>query len=287
MVETRETAGWRVLVVGATGGVGQLVVAELLRQGIATRVISRSHAKAQRLFADAVEIAIADLRHPDTLPPVLEGITHIICATGTTAFPSKKWDADFEEQLSGIPSALAWGRIYWDGDYRRRHTHNRPGQVDGEGVANLVAAVQTNLERFVFLSSIGIERKDQVPFSILNAFGVLDAKQMGETAIIKSGLPYTIIRPARLIDGPYTSYDLNTLLKAQTQDRQGVIIGTGDQLNGQASRIDVAAASVACLHYPVTVNQTFEIVNRGPRPSLLDWGQCFQTLKPPEKPPQP
>lgn len=28
-----------------------------------------------------------------------------------------------------------------------------------------------------------------------------------------SGLPYTILRPSRLTDGPYTSYDLNTLLQ--------------------------------------------------------------------------
>ena len=28
-----------------------------------------------------------------------------------------------------------------------------------------------------------------------------------------SGLPYTLLRPSRLTDGPYTSYDLNTLLQ--------------------------------------------------------------------------
>lgn len=72
----------------------------------------------------------------------------------------------------------------------------------------------------------GIQRKDKFPFSILNAFGVLDAKQRGEEAIISSGLPYTIIRPGRLIDGPYTSYDLNTLLKAKTGGKSRFSIAT-------------------------------------------------------------
>ena len=48
------------------------------------------------------------------------------------------------------------------------------------------------LSQFVFVSSCGILRKDKPPFSLLNAFGVLDAKQKGEEAIIRSGLPYTI-----------------------------------------------------------------------------------------------
>lgn len=271
-----DKSAWRVLVAGATGGVGQLVVAELVQQNIAVRALTRSRAKAERLFGQAAEIAIADLRRPETLPPTLEGITHIICATGTTAFPTKRWDADFEDDLSGLPSVLAWGRIYWDPDYRRRHTRNRPQQVDGEGVANLVAAVSANLERFVFISSVGIERKGQFPFSILNAFGVLDAKQKGESSIIHSGRPYTIIRPGRLVDGPYTSYDLNSLMQAKTGGDQDVVIGTGDELNGQASRVDVAAASVACLSHPVTKNQIFEMVNRGSRPRQFDWGERFQ-----------
>jgi hypothetical protein len=36
---------------------------------------------------------------------------------------------------------------------------------------------------------------------------------MGEQALMDSGLPFTILRPGRLTDGPYTSYDVNTLLK--------------------------------------------------------------------------
>ena len=44
--------------------------------------------------------------------------------------------------------------------------------------------------------------------------GVLKWKKEGERLLQGSGLPWTIVRPNRLTDGPYTSYDLNTLLKA-------------------------------------------------------------------------
>jgi uncharacterized protein YbjT (DUF2867 family) len=145
-------------------------------------------------------------------------------------------------------------------------------------VKNLVAAAPTDLQRFIFVSSCGVLRKKQFPFSILNAFGVLDAKQEGEEAIAASVLPYTIIRPGRLIDGPFTSYDLNTLLKAKTDGKLAVVVGKGDTLVGQTSRIDVATACVECIFYSTTVGKTFEIVNYGARPSTTDWEALFSQL---------
>ncbi len=43
--------------------------------------------------------------------------------------------------------------------------------------------------------------------------GVLRYKRDAEVYLEHSGVPYTIVRPGRLTDGPYTSYDLNTLLQ--------------------------------------------------------------------------
>ena len=53
-----------------------------------------------------------------------------------------------------------------------------------------------------------------MPFLVLNLFGVLKFKAMGEQAVVDSCIPYTILRPGRLTDGPYTSYDVNTVLRA-------------------------------------------------------------------------
>lgn len=268
----------RVLVTGATGGVGQLTVAELVKQGFNVRVLSRSSEKAQQMFGDRVEIAVGDIRQPETLPLAMSEITHIICCTGTTAFPSARWQFQLPSDLNPLQKLQAWSKIYLDADYRNAIAQNSPHKVDAEGVSNLVQAAPQDLQRFVFISSCGVEHKDKPPYNLLNAFGVLDAKQQGEIAIQRSGLPYTIIRPGRLIDGPYTSYDLNTLLKAKTDGKQGVVIATGDTLAGQTSRVDVAAASVACLHDPATVNKVFEIINQGARPATLNWTELFAPL---------
>lgn len=268
----------RVLVVGATGGVGQLTVAKLLEKGYSVRVLTRSAQKAQQMFHNKVEIALGDIRHSETLPGAMQGITHIICCTGTTAFPSAKWDFDINPQSNRLQRLLEWSKVYLNSDYRRAMAKNSPEQVDALGVSNLVTAAPKDLKRFIFVSSCGIERKNKLPYSLLNAFGILEAKQKGEVAVIRSGLPYTVIRPGRLIDGPFTSSDLNTLLKANTGGKLGVAIGTEDTLTGQTSRIDVAAACVECLSYSTTQNKVFELINKGARPAQLDWAALFTQL---------
>ena len=244
-----------VLVAGATGGVGQLVVAKLLDKNVLVRALTRDRDKARQMFDGRVEIAVGDIRYFDNLLSATQDVTHIICCTGTTAFPSGRWD---------------FSNLF--------QPENTPQEVDGEGVTNLVNAAPKNLQRFVFVSSCGVLRKDSLPFNILNAFGVLDAKLQGERAIRNSGLPYTIIRPARLIDGPYTSYDLNTLLRAKTDGKKAVIIGTGDTLNGETSRIDVANACVECLDRDDTLNKAFEIINSGDKSTPTDWDNLFARI---------
>lgn len=75
---------------------------------------------------------------------------------------------------------------------------------------------------------------------------MLTFKRRSEVALQGSGLPYTILRPGRLTDGPYTSYDLNTLLQATAGSRQDVQLAPTDSLSGEASRIAVAGACVHC-----------------------------------------
>lgn len=262
-----------VLVVGATGGVGQLVVGKLLKKDVRVRILTRNTQKATEMFGDKVETVVGDIRKSSTLNAAVENVTQIICCTGTTAFPSTRWEFDPE------PNLIDWVKIFLDADYREAKAKNTPTKVDAEGVSNLVAIAPRTLKRFVFVSSVGILRKNQAPFNILNGFGVLDAKQKGEQAIINSGLPYTIIRPGRLIDGPYTSYDLNTLLKSTTGGKLDVVIGKGDTLAGDASRIDVAAACVESIFYPSTEGQVFELVNKGTRPPVIDWEKLFSQLE--------
>ena len=264
-----------VLVAGATGGVGQLAVANLLTAGYRVRVLTRSAEKAQTMFAGKVEIAVGDTRKPETLQAAIQGIAYLICVTGTTALPSNRWD--FKDDLGSNPleQIANWAKVYVDEDFRNANARNTPEAVDALGVSNLLQAAPADLQRFVFVSSCGVARKDQFPYTLLNAYGVLDAKSKGETAILRSGLPYTIIRPGQLTDGPYTSRDFNSLVQASTEGKLGVVMKTGDTLNGQTSRIDVAAACVACLELPVAQNKAFEMISKGDRPAEIDWATLF------------
>ena len=119
------------------------------------------------------------------------------------------------------------------------------------------------------------KRSDKLPYSILNLFSVLTCKKAAEDFLRSSGLPLTILRPGRLIDGPYTSYDLNTLLKATTDEsRKGVRAAPGDSLDGQTSRLAVAEAVVqslalSCLEGKELCLETTE--GEGPGQSKEKW----------------
>lgn len=60
--------------------------------------------------------------------------------------------------------------------------------MDRKGVKNILTALTSKprakqVKKVVFLSSVGTLRSTQLPFSILNLAGVLDAKRDSEEAI--------------------------------------------------------------------------------------------------------
>uniref|UniRef100_A0A804LKH2 NAD(P)-binding domain-containing protein n=1 Tax=Zea mays TaxID=4577 RepID=A0A804LKH2_MAIZE len=171
-----EASSKLVLVVGGTGGVGQLVVASLLSRNIKSRLLLRDPEKASALFGkqdeSVLQVYKADTRNPNDLDPLMfEGVTHVICCTGTTAFPSKRWDGE-----------------------------NTPERVDWDGIRNLVSALPQTIKRLVLVSSIGVTKYNEIPWSIMNLFGVLKYKKMGEDFVRNSGIPFTIIRYSGLED---------------------------------------------------------------------------------------
>ena len=244
-----------ILVIGSTGGVGQLVVAKLITKNYQVRILTRSQQKAEQLFGNQLEIYEGTIFDSQVIQQASKSVTDIICTVGSTAFPSSKWQlnfANFSESLKAYLKPKQLGQ----------KAKNSPLQVDAKGVTNIIDNCdRTQLEKFILVSSCGVLRTKQFPYTILNLFGVLNAKKQGEDHLINSGIPYTIIRPSRLIDGPFTSYDLNTLLKAQMKDRQTeIVIGTGDKINGQSSRIDVANVCVQSLQDDTYINKAFEII---------------------------
>ncbi|XP_022154355.1 uncharacterized protein At2g37660, chloroplastic isoform X1 [Momordica charantia] len=258
-----------VLVVGGSGGVGQLVAASLLDRNVKLRLLLRDPEKANTLFGeqdeDLLQVRKGDTRNPEDLDPsIFEGVTHVICCTGTTAFPSRRWDGDNTPERQSALSDYALVIVDW------------------EGVRNLISALPRSVKRVVLVSSIGVTKFNELPWSIMNLFGVLKYKKQGEDFLRDSGLPFTIIRAGRLTDGPYTSYDLNTLLKATAGQRRGVILGQGDKLVGEASRIVVAEACIQALDIDFTEGQAYEINSvegEGPGNDPQKWSELFKAAQ--------
>ena len=157
-----------VLVAGATGGTGSLVVAELVKQGYPVRAFVRDTAKAaERLGAD-VEAVVGDLKDPASIAAALDGVGAVINAAGASA--------------GGGPG-------------------NTAENVDFEGARNLAeAALAAGAGQYVLVSSRGVTDDDHYLNQMFN--NVMLWKRRGEEAVMASGITYTIVRPGGLNDEP-------------------------------------------------------------------------------------
>lgn len=181
----QNTVGDLILVAGATGRTGQLVVAELLTNGYRVRAFVRNADEAREKFEENVEFAVGDVRQRKSIDPALNGVTAIICAIGAGR---------------GDPS-------------------NSPEFVDYGGVKNLVeAAHDAQLSQFVLMSSGGVTHEDHVLNKMFD--NVLIWKFKGEEVVRNSGVPYTIVRPGGLVDKPS---DPSAVILQQGDSGEGMI----------------------------------------------------------------
>ncbi len=156
-----------VLVAGATGGTGSLVVAELLKQGYPVRAFVRDTAKALERLGPEVEAVAGDLKDVASIGAALDGVGAVINAAG---------------------AGVAGGE------------DNTPEKVDYEGARNLAeAAHAAGVSQYVLVSSRGVTDDDHYLNRMFN--NVLKWKLKGEEAVADSGIDYTIVRPGGLGDG--------------------------------------------------------------------------------------
>jgi NADH dehydrogenase len=144
-----------ILVAGATGVVGRMIVMRLLERGEAVRILVRPDSSADELMVAGAEPAIGDLKEPATLAGACAGVDAVI----TTANAS-------QPRLPG----------------------DTPETVDDAGNKALFEAAREAGVRHVVYVSAGIaDAASPVPF--------LRAKGRAELHLEGSGVPYTILRP--------------------------------------------------------------------------------------------
>ncbi|HYF65284.1 MAG TPA: SDR family oxidoreductase [Herpetosiphonaceae bacterium] len=157
----------RILVTGATGRTGRLVVEGLLGlpETPIVRVLART-AEQERAGADrGLETALGDVRDDTTswADAAMRDVDTVISAMGGTPFKQ-----------------------------------NNLWRVDYEGTLRLLAAARTaGVGHYVFISTMGLRRERSIlhPLSIL-----FYPKLLAEDAIRRSGIDYTILRPGGLVD---------------------------------------------------------------------------------------
>jgi uncharacterized protein YbjT (DUF2867 family) len=70
----------KVLVAGGTGRLGALVVRQLVDKGVGVRVLTRDEDRARRLQGPGVEVAVGDVRRPETLVAALQDVDVVVSA---------------------------------------------------------------------------------------------------------------------------------------------------------------------------------------------------------------
>lgn len=202
----------KAFVAGATGETGKRIVHELVKREIPTIAFVRDRQAARSILPDEVELVTGDLLNRDSLKQALGDSTVVLSALGAR------------------PSLDPTG----------------PYQVDYEGIKNLVQVSQEKqIQHLVLVSSLCVSQF----FHPLNLFWlVLWWKKQGEDYLIKSGLPYTIVRPGGL---------------KNEENTQAIVMSKADTLfEGSIPRQKVAQVCVEALFCPESRHKIVEIVTQ-------------------------
>lgn len=145
-----------VLVIGATGSVGRLVVEEAIRAGYAVRALVRDIDRARGLPAQA-EPAVGDLTKPASLSAAVDGVDAIVFTHGCDG--------------AGKVGAES---------------------IDYGGLRNVLAALGGRPARIALMTAIGVTDRTGAYNRATQAH---DWKRRAERLVRASARPYTIVRP--------------------------------------------------------------------------------------------
>ena len=202
-----------VAVSGASGKTGYRIAEELLAVGIHPRLLLRSKSAVPASLSQCEQLRL-NIENVDALDQALLGAEALVIATG--ARPSI--------DLSG------------------------PMRVDAWGVQRQIESCQrVNVNRVVLVSSLCAGRWRHP----LNLFGlILVWKRIGERALERSGLAWTVIRPGGLSE------------RESGLDREGIrLTGPDQQESDSIPRRLVARCCVDALETPSSIGRILEITS--------------------------
>lgn len=198
----------KTLVIGANGQIGKLLIQMMAEQKMPVKAMIRKADQATEFEKMGAEIVIADLEAD--LP-----------------------DQAFADCDKVVFTAGSGGKTGAD----------KTILVDLWGACKAIdKAKQHNIMQFVMVSSRDAGDPEHGTPAIKH-YNI--CKHFADKHLIESHLPYTILRPGRLTDGPLTG----TITTSRPTDQEQQFI----------SRADVAACILQCLDHSETVNQIEEL----------------------------
>lgn len=120
--------------------------------------------------------------------------------------------------------------------------------VDQDGaIKSIQLAKETGIEQYIMISAQGARNPDQ-PSPIQHYY---KAKKNADDFLVQSGVPYTILRPGRLLDEKGTGK---------------IKVGPYFSEKGQTYRDDLAKAVIACIKHPLAVTNKIIEIFKGDTP---------------------
>lgn len=228
---------WTVAIAGATGRTGRRCAIEAASAGYRVRGLTRSAERAAGTNPAVSEWVSCDVRNPLDVARALNGIDAVICAIGYTQFAGP----------------------------------NGGQFVDYLGVRHLVDRAKANKARHFTLISSGSAGPARVQ-TRNPLFGYVGFwKTKAENRLKQSGMPFTIIGPAGLLDNPGGQWAIRAMTRPSyitlPMAQRRVDIG------------DVATVAVASLSDQVLRGKSFALLNDEGPPSY-DWRTDIAGLEP-------
>lgn len=229
----------QVLVTGATGRTGSLVVQKLQQrpEQFSVRGFARSGDKIEQVFGSTDGFYVGDIRDRTTLDAALSGCQALVILT--SAVP----------QMKGMPQP----------GQRPEFTFapgEMPEAIDYQGQINQIeAAKAAGVRHIVLVGSMGGTNENH-PLNSLGDGKILIWKRKAEQYLIDSGIDYTIIRAGGLLDKPGGQREL--------------LVGKDDKLLANPlqgiptsiPRADVAEVVVQALLEPNARNKAFDVISK-------------------------
>ncbi|SHN29495.1 Uncharacterized conserved protein YbjT, contains NAD(P)-binding and DUF2867 domains [Cyclobacterium lianum] len=198
----------KILIIGANGKTGRLIAEQLSAHADYTPV-AMIRDKSQKSFFEEKGIATVSGDLEEDFSGAFDGIEKVIFAAGSGSKTGK----------------------------------DKTKLVDEIGaIRSIDLAKQKQIKKYVMLSSRGAENAEKADESMQH---YLLAKKAADEHLKTSGLPYAVVRPGKLTDGPYTGK---------------IKVAPVFNEKGEISRADVAAVLIHMLDTSLEGTQVFEIL---------------------------